>query len=668
MALQLSSPSAGTSLPFCFGFAFRKGDIPSTNGVASTLPGLQVTPKNRWPDGSLKFAIVAGRATLAANSPLIITLSAGSADTRAALTTAELRATNVVASIACGTFGTVSWSGAAWDSPASQWVSGPEMSSWIYRKPVGTDAHLVAWLEVRLYAGGAVEVLPWVENGYLKVAGSTKKSGTFAFTLGSTQRFSGTVNLLHHQRTPLVSGTAVSYWLGTDPQITPKHNALYLAESGLVPGYVSGVTFAEFPAFPADAAGLYTTFTPLEQGNLPSAMGDGGPHPSIGLIANWDAAYLTSTSTLNAYKGMVFNVYRMGRYGVHFRDELTNRPVKFADRVQLAIDDADGTFKYGAYGSTTGEYTVGGAGGVPPIYSMAHHPSPGYVAYLMTGRYYMLEELQLTTGAQYLHRGWFRNGTDGRADTKYIQIREGAWAIRTLFQCTSATPDDDTLRPGYLNACTKNAEFQKSIFLDQTNHPFGIPVSGTGSSPPAAQCFEVDFWVMSWLNAVLMKVLTGTAQTNLEAYANYTARAIVSRLGGLTATEYHYADATCYRNVNINTTGPMINPCLTVTGYPPDTVTTGSGPFRTSWGDIYKTSMGFTNPGVNLPLQVYVDDPGGGWGGVHMASAMAVTVGISGAQAAWNRFIGASNYQTYLNGATFYRFVSFAGKPVTVKT
>ena len=30
-----------------------------------------------------------------------------------------------------------------------------------YRRPIGSDAHLVAWLEVRLYAGGAVEVLPW---------------------------------------------------------------------------------------------------------------------------------------------------------------------------------------------------------------------------------------------------------------------------------------------------------------------------------------------------------------------------------------------------------------------------------------------------------------------------------------------------------------------------
>ena len=32
------------------------------------------------------------------------------------------------------------------------------MSSWVYRKQVGSDAHLVAWMEVRLYVAGAVEL------------------------------------------------------------------------------------------------------------------------------------------------------------------------------------------------------------------------------------------------------------------------------------------------------------------------------------------------------------------------------------------------------------------------------------------------------------------------------------------------------------------------------
>ena len=43
----------------------------------------------------------------------------------------------------------------------------------MYRKQVGTDAHLVAWLEVRLFPGGLVEILPSIENGYLLVTGPT---------------------------------------------------------------------------------------------------------------------------------------------------------------------------------------------------------------------------------------------------------------------------------------------------------------------------------------------------------------------------------------------------------------------------------------------------------------------------------------------------------------
>ena len=119
---------------------------------------MQVTPKNLWPDGSLKFAVVAGRAALAANTPLTVLLAAGAPATGTDLTLADLKATGVTASTACGAFGTASWAAADWDSPFKAWVSGSEMSSWIYRKPVGSDAHLVAWLEVRLFAGGAVEV------------------------------------------------------------------------------------------------------------------------------------------------------------------------------------------------------------------------------------------------------------------------------------------------------------------------------------------------------------------------------------------------------------------------------------------------------------------------------------------------------------------------------
>src|SRR3990167_6184652 len=76
--LPSPSPSSAGRAPFCLGYAFRKGNVPSGQTLVSNISSLQVTPKNRWPDGSLKFAVIAGLASLTANTPLTATLSAGS--------------------------------------------------------------------------------------------------------------------------------------------------------------------------------------------------------------------------------------------------------------------------------------------------------------------------------------------------------------------------------------------------------------------------------------------------------------------------------------------------------------------------------------------------------------------------------------------------------------
>ena len=211
---KLTSPTAGLSLPYCLGHAFKKGDVPAGARVIGTIADLQVAWKNTWPDGSLKFALISGRANLAAGIPLTVTLTIGVGSTIANLTTDSLRLTGVVASVGAGALGSATWTAADWATPQATWISGPFMSSWIYRKPVGNDPHLVAWLEVRMYRGGAVEILPWIENGYLNVANPASKQAVFTFAMGGTQRFSAAIELPSHCRTVLVSGAGLSHWLG----------------------------------------------------------------------------------------------------------------------------------------------------------------------------------------------------------------------------------------------------------------------------------------------------------------------------------------------------------------------------------------------------------------------------------------------------------------------
>ncbi|RZI99080.1 MAG: hypothetical protein EOP39_25635, partial [Rubrivivax sp.] len=329
MQFSLISPKNQAQAPFCVGFAFKRGDIPAGSSVGSSLSAFQVTPRTTWPDGSLKFAQLAGVATLTANTLQTVRLRVIStaAATGTPLSLADLKKTGLTAEVGAGTLGTASFGAADWDAPLNTWVSGAQMSSWIFRKPVGSDAHLTAWLEVRLFAGGAVEVLPWIENGYLNVAGPTSKSATYTFKINGNQRFSAAINLPHHCRTPLISGTALSYWLGDDPAVTPRHDLAYLQATEQVPTYGARVA----PSAPV-AQRLLASDTPLAQGNFTydaDAMPSSGFQEPIGLLPQHDVLYLTCDSE-TTFGAVVRNGYAAGRYAIHYRDEKTQRPLRFS--------------------------------------------------------------------------------------------------------------------------------------------------------------------------------------------------------------------------------------------------------------------------------------------------------------------------------------------------
>ena len=126
IAASLVSASTQSGAPFTFGQAFKAGEVPAGQSVVCPeATTFQALAKNAWPDGSLKFAVLSGTADLTANTPLALTLSAGAAASGTALTTADLKATGITASVDAGAFGAVSWATTDWDSPAQTWCSGP---------------------------------------------------------------------------------------------------------------------------------------------------------------------------------------------------------------------------------------------------------------------------------------------------------------------------------------------------------------------------------------------------------------------------------------------------------------------------------------------------------------------------------------------------------------
>ncbi|MDP3610850.1 MAG: hypothetical protein Q8R98_03285, partial [Rubrivivax sp.] len=400
---------------------------------------------------------------MTAGVPLPILPVAGTPSTGTALTLTDLQAVpSNTAEVTAGAFGSASWSGADLASPFEVWITGHRMSSWVYRKPIGSDPHLVAWLEVRLYAGAIVEVLPWVENGMLMVSGPTSKSATYTFTLGGVLRFSAAIDIPHHCRAPLVSGTALSHWLGaTDPDVIVKHDGAGLQKSGLVASY-----FAVTPESAAVVTGLPTTFTPLQRGSFPAGLGGVGGNAYVGMLPEWDVAHLTS-SALSTYKAVVFNAYSVGRYGIHYRDESNgHRPPRLSLRPSLNLAEP----------SSGWETTPATSGTASDAWSVDHQPNAGILAYLITGRRYHLDTVQMIAannamgGLSSTNRenglGLFKSQFAGSA-------RGAAWTWRMLAQAAAITPDaGDPLKGEFRTQLQNNITWYHARYIGSSNDPY----------------------------------------------------------------------------------------------------------------------------------------------------------------------------------------------------
>lgn len=473
-------------MPFSFGQAFVQGHVAAGSG----LQGLQFDMISSWPDGSARFGIVSGVAAVSGGVPLGVALGVGTPASGSSLTVAQLKTQLTQAvSIEAGALGSAIWSGSDWDSPLRTWASGPVMSSWIYRKPMGSDRHLVAWLEVRLWSTGTVEVLPWLENGYLNVAAPTNKSATYTVTLGGTQRFSVAFDLPSHCRTALVSGTALSYWLGTDPGVVVRHDADYLMRTEMVPSYYATVSPSA-----AVVTSQPSTYTPLQQGSYSSSMGTAGYHPTIGMLPEWDVLYLTSSAP-SLWGAIQRNAYSAGRFGLYWRDETTNLPARLLDYPNLCLRTL-GVTDVGT--STTNTYTPAVTGTEPARFTTQHHPSMGYLAALVTGRYYHVETTQFVAMLNVFKSSdamTARQGAAGIIKTQRPEYstRGAAWALRTLGQAAAIAPPGP-VGTELLRILSNNVDYYHGRYVAAAHNtfgfteshaeytPFGTGVTGSGST------------------------------------------------------------------------------------------------------------------------------------------------------------------------------------------
>jgi hypothetical protein len=647
--LTLTSASASGTYPWTFGHAFRKGDVPNGSFITSNANSTQADVRNRWSDGSVKFAVLSGISTFSQNTPkqvqLMASASAGGGTNVAEPT--SLDASVTFSGAVSGTYSVQSALGVnkgTWGSRSGagrvRQFLGPVMSEFHYYVPT-SDAHVTVWFHVRRYVSGATEIETIVENGWARVVGAAERSYSIAVNVGGSQRYSATIAHRHHSR------WSRRDWIGTDPQVTPRHDAAYFKSTKLVPNYAS-VTVSS-----ATLSALSQSAAPMSRGDFEQAAQGGGYHSHIGLLPLWDAAYVVS-GDIRAYRAMLANEqasnccrFVPGEAGFNNRDETTGLPINLPDFYNDSYSNGYSP-DYGAGKVYIGDDSSATTWTTDPAHSWA----AGYLAYLVTGRWFSLETAQFCVGAEFL--AW---GIGGANPHRWMsgEDRHAAWSLRQLACAAAITPDNfGALRSGYITFLEaaiprwrtnevgfNNLGIRRNVFNVQDYAPAPYLSCGSFQQAFIAQAFPFAYDVAS-------ELVNATVRTqwleSVRFHGGFAVGLLGTRPGGY-----------CFRRSGLY--GLAIGP---------DRANRTS--FYSSWAQVHDTSVAIGNiPGGETCnsgealLGGNFPDMSSYYGNLLPAAAYAKEFGVPGADAAWSRLTGASNYQELVAG--FGTFPHFAVLP-----
>lgn len=616
----LTSTSTQTDAPFMLGVPIKNGDIPAGQSAFVSEPNARVVIKRRWNDGSVKHAIIVGRTSLTANVAKMLTIYRGAAASWTNLTSTSIQSAAPTASVQCGSIGTVSLSSLL-ATPFRTFISTPEMVECHYRSQVGADTNLIVWFHVRLWAGGRMWVRAVVENGFVTTSPGTKTYAPTVIVGGTTVYSAASISHYAHAR------WTAEGWIGGNPEVTPAHNVAYCISTKLLPNY-----WKRTPSASALNA-LTQTYTPMALGQLPVNMQAGGWADYIGLIPNWDALYCTSADP-RAWRSMLANSSHFGTYSIFKRSATTNRvpmPSSFPS-------------------TTLTGYSAANAVGT---WELNHLANEGYAAYLFSGDYFHLEQLGFNASACYFAMDSSKGSGTNRIFT--AETRGTGWSLNVLGHFCAIAPtegeatDDVSVVTDYRTLFTNNATHWAGVVSTPPNqlgspYQYILGLWGDGSGSPVVPgtgtvaWWMTNFWVM--VNGHVSKIEPVASMANFNALRDFMYKWTIGMLGDTGASNFHFSRAGSYYGVVINNDDSNV-----------------PSSFYQTWGEVWTASFGSANAETSNALSD--GGHGGGssydvaniyahrWPTVLAAMAYAKDDNAVGADAAWARLTGASNWNTF---------------------
>ncbi len=642
-----------TNVPFTFSHVFKEAQVESTEYIEANLTDWQAIPITTWPDGSLRQAIISGRANCTANVTTPITLTASSTNrTGTALTETDLDTALTALGTNTLVIGaqTIDLDTLPGTSALHRTVfTGPICSYFIYRVAITGSNHLVAWFHCWVYKGGKVRVMPFIENAYFLVASpASDNTRTYVFTFNGNVVYSATPLIPHHSRIALFSGDPDAAYWSTASDVMPVFDVGYLRDTKMFPN-------AQWRD-PADVTlnALQTTYSPNTLAQIDTNMGDGGTSASV--LSKGQMFYIGCGDKRTWKNGLVHDLSG-GSWSSHYRNGTgttgpDNEPFVFTDYPSASIQVQDTPTVPTGTGTTNGTHVV------------SHQPPYGYFGWLLTGNWWFLEEMLFWGGYNYLINtvpsrlnasGVIRSNAGANTD------RGMAWALRTLAQSVVSMP---TTHPCYADrkaSWEANMAFYNGVVITGTITVDGMShVNNLGLFPGYGGFTQSQYqesnisnwdtvvWGAGWQQHMIHSMLgftwdlnlpqTGTSKTHHQAIRDHGYKMVIAKAGDGQSGRWSYRSFATYAT-----------PFGTV-----------GGTYFNSWNDAwtaYQTGIGATISTSSEGLSMYhhtsttVFTKGMTtvtYGGMAlMALTYAKDHGATGVTDAWRRVSTASNFDQY---------------------
>jgi len=287
-----------------------------------------------------------------------------------------------------------------------------------------------------------------VDNRTCKVAGAQDYAASgVVYEVGGTSIENRVATTLYSGR-----GYRSRGWWGGDPGIFAAVSGDYVQSTKLMPMLRSDVPVTD----EATLSALPQSFGWNSRGPLSQGANDGGGlHFQIGYLLSYDGMYLL-TSDQRAFNALwaisdVWGICHGGNYGwdanepICMRDETTGRPFDFEADTSGGPNGAWGVGNWAARSTSQNS-----DGGEYAHFNGSHAMAAGAsLAYLLTGDYYQLEMLQfLGNWANYSNpqSSYNYSGNWPRKQNVGGETRRAAWPFSQVAHTAALTPDSHPMR------------------------------------------------------------------------------------------------------------------------------------------------------------------------------------------------------------------------------